>query len=340
MGSCFDVNLFDDFFYHILDVRFTPTDDIFLNYWPGSVIRNRLLYFSEKIEIEENVSLLSLINKIPIDESHFLYRELSGGFPKGYTLNSVCFNEKLNRPINLHKDQIYNFSICLIGKMANYHTCFVEAIKHMCINGIGSKDTPLKLIDISEVHPFRLSRLLYVNGNDVINDLNLPVTVSDFIQTSLSDKVAMDIHFKTPVNLVQNRKKKNYHLSYQDKQNGFPCFYQFTRSVVCRLINLMALYGDLSNDFFTDENQLKLDEQIMKATYPVLNSANLRRVTLKSTPKKQQENQIRFWGYTGYMNYYGPREDYIPLLLFAQKLGVGNDVTYGLGEYRIRIQSI
>lgn len=333
--STSELKFFTSLFYHRIDIRFTPVEDITLKYWPGSIIRNNLLYMARDIEVENDISLFNAINTIPIEELHPYYKELSGGFPKGYSLLNVQFGGSTEQSISLHKDGIYSFSVCLIGAMSRYYASFIEAIKKMCARGIGTPMVSLNLIDVSETHPFHASRLLWFNGTETINELKLPIRFDDFVQQpALKNKIR--IQLITPLNLVQSREKKNKEISFQDKQNGFPGFYQFMRSVIYRLVKLNALYCEKDYDLFKAENMSDLEKWIQSAANPILDSVNIRKISVVSTPKKENDSIMKFHGYVGEMSYYGDFSEFIPLLLFARGLNVGNDVTYGLGEYRIK----
>lgn len=331
------ISSLDSLSYHRIEFRFTPTENSCLKYWCGSVIRNNLLYAAEQVKVTENKTLFSVINELSLEDSHPLYKELSGGFPKGYTLSNIQFNESLEYPIQLMKNSVYKFSVCLIGKMATYHPYLIEAVRIMCQRGIGSPLTPLILVEASEIHPCHPPHLLYTSGIDTIPPLSLPILPADFSTHGESIKAEVKLHLLTPLHLVQNRKKKNQEISFQDKQNGFPSFYQFTRSVIYRLIKYMALYGQSNHTLFSEEYQKNIDNFILQAALPTLTSVNLKRTAIRSTPKKKDENHIVLRGYIGEMSYYGSFGDFLPLLLFAQELGAGNDVTYGLGQYKIEI---
>lgn len=340
LAATFPEELFEGLFYHQLEIRFSPTCNIDLEHWIGSVIRNNLLYSTSLVEVGNGKTLYDIINEFPLPETHSLYRELSGGFPKGYALTHVLMDGFSKPPLVLSKDRVGCFSISLIGGMARYHLHFIEAIKKMCSRGIGNPRVPLTLIDISEVHPFRSPNLLYTHGTNASPLLKMPVYLVDFLQKTVHDKSEVLISFTTPVNLVQNRKKKNRQLSFQDKQNGFPSFYQFTRSVVFRMIKYAVLYGDVAHERWNEDSSLAIENWILQAAEPFLVSVGLERVSVRSTPKKEKASTILFRGYTGSMKYYGSFGSYLPVLFFAQSVGAGNDVTYGMGEYTIKIRAV
>ena len=73
-------------FYHRLEVRIVAKNDGFWKAWPGAVIRNNLLYACANVCIEKSISLLDVLERFPLEETHPLYKNLTGGFPKGLVI--------------------------------------------------------------------------------------------------------------------------------------------------------------------------------------------------------------------------------------------------------------
>ena len=67
-----------------LTVRFFTEERVSMKFWIGSVLRNRFLYAADHIFDEQGISLRQHIDTLSITEDHFLYRQLRGGFRKGF----------------------------------------------------------------------------------------------------------------------------------------------------------------------------------------------------------------------------------------------------------------
>jgi hypothetical protein len=87
------------------------------------------------------------------------------------------------------------------------------------------------------------------------------------------------IDYVTPICLSRQRGKKDASVSYQDKLNGFPSFYQLLRSVVSRVNTLGTLYGNgpLVGD---------INDYLARTSDVYLTHANLTHRRLRSTPKQ------------------------------------------------------
>ena len=166
----------DKLYYHKLDIRVSPTEDIILDSWPGSFIRNNFLFAASQIKTKKGTTLFEVIATIPINNTNCLFQELSGGFPKCF---SIYFPENVyaERYQKLQKDEIFSFSICIFGKMSEYYIDFIEAIKLMCKRGMGKPISPLQLIDICESHPHNRPSLLTSGTEGTIKALKHPISI-------------------------------------------------------------------------------------------------------------------------------------------------------------------
>lgn len=330
--------LSNQLFYHKLDIRVSPTDKLYLDSWIGSVIKNGLLNASNYVMINEEVSLFSLIETIPIDATHPFYRELSKWFPKGFSISGLPYSYAEHLPMILHQGEVFTFSLCLFGRMAEYYNYFIEAIREMCLRGIGKPIVALQLIDICESHPEHSSGVITIGNSTDINALKYPITLDRFLTMTATQKWKckdMLISFETPVNLVYQRTKAEPIISFQTLQNGFPSFYQLIRSLTYRLLKLVALYTSVNKELFHRENLQGFEEWLENAAEPTLVSANIHWVMIPDVQKKESKEEFKLGGYMGDMTYSGDFDAYLPILLFFQDLGIGTDVVYGLGQYRI-----
>ena len=308
-------------YYHRFDVQMSATRDVSLEAWPGAIVRNNLLYAAEQVRIQKTGrSLREQIDTFPLDNAHPLYKELKEGFPKAYVLTYFSHTDMTGTTVSIHKGEVFSFSLLLIGRFNDYRYYFFEAIREMCERGIGKPLTPFQLLAISE------------------NPAS-PVSLSDFMSQETDNKSSeITLRFQTPVILYRLKEKKNTQISYQDKSNRFPGFYQLTRSALSRLQKLHALYVEP-----TDDSPLLFEESLLEtyletAGRPLLQSATIQHINLPNTPKKGMKNEMPLAGYIGEQKYAGYFRQYLPLLKFMAELGVGNEVVYGMGRYEVEEQ--
>lgn len=295
--------------------------DTVFDAWPGAVIRNNLLYAAGQIQIKETGrSLREQIDTFPLPETHPLYKELKDGFPKGYVLTDFSHFDSSNPSGTLLKDEVFSFTLLLIGHFNDYRFYFFEAIRVMCERGIGKPMTPFQLREISE-------------------NPSSPVTFTGFIQPEVEDCPSeLTVNFLTPVILYRLKEKKNTLLSYQDKTNRFPSLFQLIRSSFSRLQKLDALYAEPSGDSSAHPDETAMEACLEKAGQPLLKAAGIRHVILPNTRKKEKKNEMPLAGYIGEQTYAGYFESYLPLLQFMSVIGVGNDTVYGMGRFAVTVQ--
>ena len=305
-------------FYHRFDIKVSAHENVTFDAWPGAVIRNNLLYAAEQIRIRKTGrSLREQIDTFPLEDDHPLYKELKEGFPKGYVLTDFSHAAMNNSAVFIRKEEEFTFSLLLIGRFNEYRYYFFEAIREMCERGIGKPMTPFRLSDITE-------------------NPGSPVALSDFTRQEIEDKRSeITIRFRTPVILHRLKEKKNTQLSYQDKCNRFPGFYQLVRSAFYRLQKLHALYVEPTARSVVLFDETMMETYLEKAGRPLLQSANIQHINLPNTPKKGMKNEMPLAGYIGEQKYSGYFRQYLPLLKFMEELGVGNETVYGMGRYEV-----
>ena len=310
------LRLYNQFHYYRFDIRMVAIKDVILDAWIGAIIRNNLLYAAEQIRIQKtNRSLREQIDIFPLNDDHPLYKELKEGFPKGYVLTNFSHANKVDATLTLHENEIFCFSLLLIGKYNDYRFYFFEAIREMCERGIGKPLTPFRLFDITA---YSIS----------------PISLSDFLQQE--NRVSeITVRFQTPMNLYRLKEKKNKQISYQDKCNRFPSLYQLIRSAFYRLQKLHALYVEPAVYSLLLFEETLLETYLEKAGQPLLQSANIQFISQPNTQKKEMKNEIPLAGYVGEQKYTGHFHQYLPLLKFMAELGIGNETVYGLGRYEI-----
>jgi hypothetical protein len=331
------LKLYDRIYYHRFDIRMIATRDLILDAWAGAIIRNNLLYAADSVLIEgTNQSLREWIDTFPLKETHPLYKELKEGFPKGYVLTNFSHSDLHTLSVSVGKNEIFSFSLILIGNFNEYKSHFFQAIRQMCARGIGKPPTPFLLLDISEQSPSGESQIMAVAQTDLSKQLLYPIRLSDFIRGNDPDEFSeIAISYVTPLILFRLKNKKNTQLSYQDKCNRFPSFYQLMRSAVFRLQKLYAIY--MSNN---EHNPALFDNELIamyleEAGYPLLQSANIQYISLQNTQKKGKINEMPLAGYVGEQVYSGYFRKYLALLRFMTGISVGNETVYGMGKFYV-----
>jgi hypothetical protein len=323
-------------YYHRFEIRMIATDDVVFDAWTGAVIRNNLLCAADKVRIEsENQTLRERIDSFPLNETHPLYGELKDGFPKGYVLTDFSHSDLQSSSVSIKKNEIFSFSLILIGSLNEYKSYFFQAIRLMCERGLGKPLTPFLLLDISEQSPSGESQIMAVASTDLSERLLYPVRLGDFIPDNEPDEFSeITVRYITPVILFRLKDKKNTQLSYQDKCNRFPSFYQLVRSAFFRLQKLYALYNLTMGAPAIFEEILR-ETYLEKAGRILLISANIQYIELQNTQKKEKVNEMPLAGYVGEQCYSGKIEMYLPLLRFTAGIGVGTETVYGMGKYKI-----
>lgn len=300
-----------------LTVKFSVDEKIHFSAVFGAYLRNGFMFFARHVQTEDGRSLRDVIDTVPIGKESPLYRQLSGGFPKGFFFD-ISSNDALytkRRDYYLHPGVEHSFDLVLVGRMAEYESYFIDALQMLFDRGMGN---PMGRLCIKNII-----------GEDVVFS-----GVNGYQQDGTLE---MRIDFITPVCLVKNMGAKSRN-SFQDKMNGFPSFYQFVRSVLYRLYTLDVLYGEGIGPTDADINANDiLDEYIAPAGDAVMTSATLNKTVLYNTPKKDTSRIIEFAGYSGTMEFENVHALYHPILKFAENFNVGNDIVYGLGAFRVNI---
>ncbi len=334
--------LYKNLFYHRLDIRIAATGNTIWDAWSGAIIRNNLLYAAEQIYVEKTQKTLrETINDFPLLISHPLYNALKDGFPKGYQISLLSHINLDHAPLKLSPNEIVSFSLILIGNMSEYYHFFIQAIRLMCNRGLGKPQHPFLLIDVCEHSNHNESQIVAIERTNLIDKLRFPVYFDDYFWQEEKTEICSElfVHYTTPIILFRSRNKKNTQLSYQDKCNLFPGFYQLVRSAFFRLSKLHVIYID-ANDYPANlQDEGLIESFLQKAGYPILQSANISRVVLQNTLKKERVNTMPLAGYIGEQVYSGYFNDYLPLLKFMEEIGVGNEVVYGMGRYRVEIKN-
>ena len=322
-------------YYHRIDVRIAASGDTVWDAWPGAILRNNLLSAADQVIIAGNISLREQIDKCPLNKDHPMFKDLIQGFPKGYliALPDVSLGEK-----HLKKGALFCFSLYLVGHMSTYFSEFIQAIRIMCLRGMGHPQVPFYMVDICEKALDGRQHLLSIGSDNLADALTFPVTFLDFQPEKASrEKTCIEIVYLTPVILFKQTDKKDISISYQAKSNGFPSFYQLVRSTANRMTKLALIYTCPEKTEVDDCSEKALNSWIDYATNPSLIAIDMQKLKLKNTLKKEGKNKMPLSGYVGKQTYEGYFNRYLPMLKFMEALGVGNETVYGMGRYRVRL---
>lgn len=325
-------------FCHKLSVRFYPEGDIRMEAWIGAAFRNNFLYAAESVCDSNGNSLRQKIDCIPLPSHHPYYKQLSGGFPKGlfFDCSDMPNTEK---GCILEKNHIYTVHLILIGSYLEHYSQIIKALHALFTRGFSNSRTSSTILDIFETTYDNQYEILYSENCHFLNTPSHPIRLADYDQESYlaNKKTALTFHFLTPVSLIHPRVKANGETSYQDKLNGFPSFYQFMRSIVYRLMTLNMLYGEWTIITDKQATETELNAYIEAATEAILLRADISYKKLRSTPRKEQSSVYVMNGYQGVLTWGEVDTRYVPLLLFASHLGIGNDINFGLGTFTCQL---
>jgi len=326
--------VFNQLYYHRIEVRIAASRDTVWDAWPGAILRNNLLSAADQVMVAGNMSLREQIDKCPLSQVHPMYKDLIEGFPKGYL---IALHDQPFIDLRLKKGTIFCFTLYLIGNMAAYYSEFIQAIRLMCLKGIGHPQVPFHLVDVCEKALDGCQQLLSIGAENPADALAFPISFLDFqSEQEHLGKTSIEITYLTPVILFKQTDKKDISISYQAKSNGFPSFYQLIRSTANRMAKLTFLYScpeKISSEYISDKS---LNSWIDYATNASLIVVDMQRLKLKNTLKKEGINNMPLSGYVGRQQYEGYFNRYLPMLKFMEALGVGNETVYGMGRYRVK----
>lgn len=293
--------------------HFHTEKDININAWPGAALRNKFLYACSLVDSGNGKSLFRLFKECPLDNSHPLFNRFSRGFPKPFLID--CRNISSNqsgKSFKIDAYQPYDITLVLLGSHTALTERYVKAANLFMKRGLENNNNPL-LLDSMETGNEENTQILH--------------------QEERKSTREIEININTPLSIIQTIKEKKYTLhSYQDKMNGFPSFYQIIRSLLYRAVTLDMLYGkkDLLN-----QNQLDriVESEAADATRAVLYDADIKNYNIISTKKQHARHVYKMDGYVGNMTFGNVNSKYISLLKWGENIGVGNDISFGLGLY-------
>lgn len=295
-------------------LKFTPVSDLSQKAWIGAAVRNRFLHASESVSLPEDCSLREKLDRFSLPEDHFMYKQLCGGFPKGYVIDVSGMAETRNG-FELNAGRIYRLDILLLGSLIPLQPYVVTALQTMLSDGLGDPPVPLMLQEIK---------------------VGKPVSLRNFAKRNFTAPVTARLHFKTPVSLFKPSRGQ-VSSGYQSKLNGFPSFYQWMRTAAYRLATLTLLYTDSRLSEINDSRQWErsVEDLISSASDAWLLDADLKYRTLRSTPKEGADSVYVMSGYMGSLTFSGISPFLVPVLSMMSQLCVGNDVNFGFGRYEI-----
>lgn len=282
--------------------------------WIGGILRNSLLFAMHQFHLPgQSCTLFEYCKQNPLPTNHPLYSELKTKVPRPFHLHIYPADKFHKETVVLNKGENLCFSLSLIGHVVQYLPLFVEAIRFMCNKGIGDFNNAFQLIDVYEAGSFQLSTDMHVPKQS-----NIKIT------------------FESPTNLIKPKRTKEA-FGYQEKANAFPSFYQLVRSAANRLEKLHALYAYPYNLENYLESHACIDAYIEPAGQALLEEACIRKIHMQGPKKTVTNFRIPLVGFIGTQTYQGDFRAYYPLLKYMEWLGVGHELTYGFGKYKIEI---
>ena len=301
-----------------LDIVFKPTVHAEQKAWLGAAVRNRFLFACESVKTNDGVSLREAFNVCPLDKSHFLYKQYADGFPKCFVWN-VAGAHPRTKGFAFKDSKEYTMSLFVFGFASQWIDEIKLAIRRMMLMGLGSNPAPLELVDIIVHEPFSLE---------------------NFAKHIHTKPVLLTIQTQTPLSLLKYREESSD--GFQKKMNGFPAFYQIVRTCVSRLATLNLLYAENNDIWSTFDSQekwsLSIDGLSNAASSAWLQSAEIKNVVAYGTPKQNTDTVYRFSGYVGELTFSNVDALLVPIVNMMGTLGIGNDVSYGLGFYNVNIR--
>jgi hypothetical protein len=324
--------------YHRFDVVITAETGTTLDAWIGAVLRNNLLYAMEQVILpDRDITLFGLCRQFPLSAQHPLYKELKDGFPAPYYI--YVRESDATELTNIQAGRSISFSLVLTGEISQYIVYFIEALDFMCRKGMGMYSKPFVLSEVREVSVMGENRILFREGAIVSNRLLFPVD-PNVVQANLATSDLTDsirIVFESPVCLIKRRERADVP-GYQEKSNLFPSFYQLVRAAAYRLEKLQALYAAPQDIDLYNRSHENLERSLDQAAWLEIEAINLKRIEMQSSRRKNREDlRIPMTGHIGDMTFRGNYKSYAILLKFVEQLGVGHQLTYGFGKYRIDI---
>lgn len=301
-----------------MDVKFRAEGDYHSQAWPGAEIRNRFLCCCEAVPLEGGCTLREHIDTLPLSPGHFLYGKFEKGFPKALFWDAATLSDG-SGGTSLIAGEEYSISLIIVGSMSRHLNEIQQAIGIMFGRGLGTPAIPTVLLGINVRKPLRLQH---------------------FAKRCYDRPMRARLTFPAPVSLFQREKMRYTPTGYQFRMNGFPSYYQLVSSAVYRLSTLCLLYGDGSiQETIADRATWEEYNEalISLATAGWTESAAIQYTHVHSTPKKGEKTPYILRGYVGEMLVSGVDPFLIPVIKMMALLGVGNEIHYGLGYYKVKI---
>lgn len=325
--------MFATFYFHKLEFRISPTSDTTMPGWVGAVLRNNFMYAAESICTGRNTSFRNILDTLSISSEHPLFPELKGSIPKGLYIrpnpNTVSLLDKQEDYVR--PSQWLEFSVTVFGRMESYIPAVIDTVESMCARGFGHPMTPFVITGIYSYLP---------DGNRVPYSEQDPHPIRLFdYQSQEQQTVRLKLSLDTPTDVINvNTFKDAEGMSYQDITSSFPSFYLIAKTALNRIEKLNTIYCDTDPMAHYQEEHNAMLELLKTGCHGVkLSSAEIFRLHTGSTPKKGQSEVIPIVGYVGKLAFSGVPASFIPYLCMAQHIGIGRNVAYGSGSFRLML---
>ena len=299
---------------------------MFLHYWSGGLIRNNLLKAALQVRLELSEdqlepTLFDFIEECQIKSTHPCYEEFRQGHPKGNILLPQIPNQKFGK-ISLRKGDSFTFQITLVGIYNNFLPQFIEAIKIMCHEGIGSPRVSLNLKAVYALDADSGKYEMKVGRGSLVRKQKYRIRFSDFSNLEFENN-RLAINFQTPTLITRDK----------DEYSGSFTLHQIIRSVAERALSLSHLYCGATLKSFLEDRKM-LEEFLEPAKHVQVRKTNLFWHYF-TQPKSRQDEPLKLTGATGWNTYEGKFNRYVPLLKFGEFLHTGRNINYGCGKYTI-----
>jgi hypothetical protein len=207
--------------------------------------------------------------------------------------------------------------VVLIGQAIEYLPYLIYTFDRFGHRGIGRDRTPFRVASVSD--SFQNGALIYDRGQIVSGDIRRVSSGDEIRRIDQSHVRRVRIEFVTPVRL--------------QSRAGLKDFYELVFFQCNRLAELEQLHGRWRGqaDFFRLRNDLLKPAKQVKTT-----GRSLRTVSLPRWSNRQKQ-KMTFEGLIGAMDCEGDLDPVIELLSWGEHLHVGNQATFGLGQYRVTI---
>lgn len=311
----------------ITQLKFTllPTEKIILPPHPGSTFRGAFGHALKKLTcIQKNIDCQHCSNSKMCAYSQ-LFNPFLTEEEKAETSNRFqnkprpfVFNIHFRGKEKFLPGEKIKFNLIVFGKADKYIPYIIESWRMLENEGIGSNRGQFMLYDVWKCNDIsgKAQRIYYYKDKEV-NDVELKITKNDIKnETALYNKDSIQIYFSTPTLL-------KFQGEYVNKIE----FHILMRNLFRRLSFLSCFYGEKEllidfNIFLEKAKEIKITEDKTKWIE-------------WSRYSNRQQQKVKMYGVTGYIEYQGEIKGFVKYLLWGQYINIGKNTVFGQGNYII-----